>query len=43
MSIAEAVSLMIDEEYSVIEALKEQHTNITEVILATSYALKKCW
>lgn len=40
MSIAEAVSLMIDEEYSVIEALKEQHTNITEVILATSYTLK---
>ncbi|AEE26870.1 N-acetylmuramic acid 6-phosphate etherase [Francisella hispaniensis] len=40
MSIAEAVSLMIDEEYGVIEALKEQHTNITEVILATSYALK---
>ena len=40
MSIAEAVSLMIDEEYSVIEALKEQHTNITDVILATSYALK---
>lgn len=40
MSIVEAVSLMIDEEYSVIEALKEQYTNITEVILATSYTLK---
>ncbi|MBK2109961.1 N-acetylmuramic acid 6-phosphate etherase [Francisella tularensis] len=40
MSIAEAVSLMIDEEYGVIEALKEQHRNITEVILATSYSLK---
>lgn len=40
MSIAEAVSLMIDEEYGVIEALKEQHRNITEVILATSYSLR---
>ncbi|APC91016.1 MULTISPECIES: N-acetylmuramic acid 6-phosphate etherase [Francisella] len=40
MSIAEAVSLMIDEEYGVIEALKEQRNNITEVISATSHALK---
>lgn len=40
MSISEAVSLMIDEEYGVIEALKEQHSNLTQVIEQTSKSLK---
>ena len=40
MAIGEAVNLMIEEEYNVIEALNEQHSNITEVINHTSQALK---
>jgi N-acetylmuramic acid 6-phosphate etherase len=40
MAISDAVSLMIEEEYNVIEALKDQHINITEVINNTSQALK---
>ena len=40
MSISESVSLMIDEEYNVIEALKEQHDNIVKVIMQASQALK---
>ncbi|GAB4221787.1 MAG: N-acetylmuramic acid 6-phosphate etherase [Francisella sp.] len=41
ISIQEAVSLMIDEEYNVIKALKEQQENIVKVISVTSNALKK--
>lgn len=40
MSISESVTLMIEEEYNVIEALKEQHENIVKVITKTSQALK---
>ncbi|MFT4694656.1 MAG: N-acetylmuramic acid 6-phosphate etherase [Francisella sp.] len=40
MAISDAVNLMIEEEYNVIEALKDQHINITEVINNTSQALK---
>ncbi|ASG67483.1 N-acetylmuramic acid 6-phosphate etherase [Francisella halioticida] len=40
MSISESAALMIDEEYSVIEALKEQHDNIVKVITKTSQTLK---
>ncbi|MED7788215.1 N-acetylmuramic acid 6-phosphate etherase [Francisella sp. 19X1-34] len=40
MPISDAVSLMIDEEYNVIEALKEQHENIVKVITKSSQALK---
>ena len=40
MAIGEAVNFMIEEEYNVIEALNEQHSNITEVINHTSQALK---
>jgi N-acetylmuramic acid 6-phosphate etherase len=40
MTSHEAVSLMIEEEYSVIEALKDQHNNIAEVIIYTSKTLK---
>ena len=40
MTSHEAVSLMIEEEYSVIEALKDQHNNIAEVIIHTSQTLK---
>lgn len=40
ISIADAVKLMIDEEFGVIEALRDQSHNITEVINKTSAALK---
>ena len=40
MPIDKAVNLMINEEYKVIEALKEQHTNIVEVIKLTSKTLQ---
>jgi N-acetylmuramic acid 6-phosphate etherase len=40
MAISDAVNLMIEEEYNVIEALKDQHINITEVVNNTSQALK---
>ena len=40
MAISDAVSLMIEEEYNVIEALKDQHSNITTVITETSQVLK---
>lgn len=40
MAISDAVNLMIEEEYNVIEALKDQHSNITNVISETSQALK---
>ncbi len=40
MYVGDAVSLMIEEEYNVIDALKDQHGNITEVISQTSQALK---
>jgi N-acetylmuramic acid 6-phosphate etherase len=40
MAISDAVNLMIVEEYNVIEALKDQHIYITEVINNTSQALK---
>lgn len=41
MSISDAVNLMIEEEYGVIEALKEQQENLTQVIEQTSKSLKK--
>ena len=41
MTISDAIGLMIEEEYNVIEALKDQHSNITDVINETSQALKK--
>jgi N-acetylmuramic acid 6-phosphate etherase len=40
ISTADAVKLMIDEEFGVIEALRDQSHNITEVINKTSAALK---
>lgn len=40
MTIDAAVNLMIEEEYSVIEALKDQHNNIVKVINQTSLTLK---
>ena len=40
MTISDAVSLMIEEEYNIIEALKDQHRNIANVISQTSKALK---
>ncbi|WP_041263649.1 N-acetylmuramic acid 6-phosphate etherase [Francisella salina] len=41
MSVQESVNLMIDEEYGVIEALKEQSLNIAKIVEVTSQALKK--
>ncbi|MEY8765890.1 MULTISPECIES: N-acetylmuramic acid 6-phosphate etherase [Francisella] len=41
MSVQESVNLMIDEEYGVIEALKEQSLNIARIVEVTSQALKK--
>ncbi|WP_395166911.1 N-acetylmuramic acid 6-phosphate etherase [Francisella salimarina] len=41
MSVLESVNLMIDEEYGVIEALKEQSLNIARIVEVTSQALKK--
>lgn len=40
MSISESVNLMIEEEYGVIDALKEQRDNIIKVIAETSQTLK---
>jgi len=40
MAISDAVNLMIEEEYNVIEALKDQHSSIANVITQTSQALK---
>ncbi|MEY8702239.1 N-acetylmuramic acid 6-phosphate etherase [Francisella philomiragia] len=40
MSVQESVKLMIDEEYGVIEALKEQSLNIAKIVEVTSQALK---
>ncbi|AIT09937.1 N-acetylmuramic acid-6-phosphate etherase [Candidatus Francisella endociliophora] len=40
MALSDAISLMIEEEYGVIEALKEQHSNLVNVIEKTSAALK---
>ena len=40
MAISDAVGLMIEEEYNVIEALKDQQSNITNVVAETSQALK---
>lgn len=41
MSVQESVNLMIDEEYGVIEALKEQSLSIAKIVEVTSQALKK--
>ncbi len=41
MSVQESVNLMIDEEYGVIEALKEQSLNIAKIVEVASQALKK--
>ncbi|QIV96532.1 N-acetylmuramic acid 6-phosphate etherase [Allofrancisella inopinata] len=40
MSISDAVTLMINEEYNIIEALREQHNNIVQVITRSSQVLK---
>ncbi|AJC48713.1 N-acetylmuramic acid 6-phosphate etherase [Allofrancisella guangzhouensis] len=40
MSIADAVTLMINEEYNVIEALNEQYDSIVEVVTRSSQVLK---
>lgn len=40
MSLKEAVGLMIEEEYNIIEALKDQHANLVKVIEKSSFALK---
>ncbi|KEI34811.1 N-acetylmuramic acid 6-phosphate etherase [Francisella sp. W12-1067] len=40
MSISDAVTLMINEEYNIIEALKEQHNNIVQVTTRSSQVLR---
>ncbi|QLE78638.1 N-acetylmuramic acid 6-phosphate etherase [Francisella sp. Scap27] len=40
MNISDAISLMINEEYSVIEALKDQHSNLVDVITHTAKVLE---